>query len=161
MDNIRIENHIQKLNKLFKYIYQDIEEFQTLYGIPIKSKILEDIENDKNLRRLVDSIISNFSKIQTILGEKLFKEVLLFANDINDKNLSFIEILSVLEKENITNRINWKKLKNIRNNIAHEYPDELEEMANNLNIIFENINFLKNSFVNIKNHYKKAKEFWD
>ena len=156
----RIENHILKVEKLFKYIYQDIEEFKFKYGIPIKTNILEDVEEDRILRRLVESIISNFSKIQTILGEKLFKEILFFANDINDKNLSFIEILSILEKENITNRVNWKILKKTRNNIAHEYPDEIEEMATNLNLIFENIEFLEKSFINIKNHYEKAKYFW-
>ena len=100
-EKIRIENHINSLEKLFNYLKKDIEVFNNLYGIPIKSEILETIENDDNLRRLVASITSDFSKAQAILGEKLFKEILYFTDEINDKNISFFEVLSILEKLSI------------------------------------------------------------
>ena len=159
-EKIRIENHINSLNKLFNYLNKDIEVFKNLYGIPIKSEILETIEDDDNLRRLVASITSDFSKAQAILGEKLFKEILYFTDEINDKNISFFEILSILEKLSIIkNRLEWKQVKEIRNNIAHEYPDEVDKLADNLNLIFEKVAFLENSFKKIKEFYERNCKF--
>ena len=157
-EKIRIESHIKILEKLFSYLDKDIEVFKNLYGIPIKIKILETIGDDDNLRRLVASITSDFSKAQAILGEKLFKEILYFTDEINDKNISFFDILSILERLSIIeNRLEWKQVKEIRNNIAHEYPEEVDKLADNLNMIFEKIVFLKDSFENIKNFYLKYK----
>ena len=158
-ENIRIESHINSIEKLFNYLNKDIEVFKNLYGIPINVAILESIENDDNLRRLIASITSDFSKAQAILGEKLFKEILYFTDEINDKNISFFEILSILEKLSIIkNRIEWKQVKEIRNNIAHEYPEEVDKLCENLNMIFKKVVFLKNSFENIKIFYLKYKD---
>ena len=155
-EKIRIESHINSLEKLFNYLKKDIEVFNNLYGIPIKSEILETIENDDNLRRLVASITSDFSKAQAILGEKLFKEILYFTDEINDKNISFFEVLSILEKLSIMeHRLEWKQVKEIRNNIAHEYPEEVDKLADNLNLIFEKVKFLNSCFNNIKGFYEE------
>ena len=155
-EKIRIESHINSLEKLFNYLKKDIEVFNNLYGIPIKSEILETIENDDNLRRLVASITSDFSKAQAILGEKLFKEILYFTDEINDKNISFFEVLSILEKLSIMeHRLEWKQVKEIRNNIAHEYPEEVDKLADNLNLIFKKVKFLKSCFNNIKGFYEE------
>ena len=46
-------------------------------------------------------------------------------------------MLKTLEKESILNIDLWSIFRNIRNELAHDYPD-YGEIANNLNFIIEN-----------------------
>ncbi|WP_457560968.1 hypothetical protein [Caminibacter sp.] len=154
--DIKLLNRVENLIRLLKE-YKD--EFEMLYGIPIKSNILEDIDTDKRLRELVDLLILNYSKAQSIISEKLFKEILEFVGfDVNKK---FVEILAILEKEGILNINEWKILRELRNNFSYEYPEEIEEMAENLNMLFENIGILKKVFENLKNYYFEAKKVFN
>jgi hypothetical protein len=104
-------------------------------------------------------LILNYSKTQSIIAEKLFKEVLEFVG--LDVNRSFVEILNLLEKEGILEISKWRILRDLRNNFSHEYPEEIEEMAQNLNMLFENLDILNEVFYNLKNYYLNAKKGLD
>ncbi|WP_457564233.1 hypothetical protein [Caminibacter sp.] len=161
MDIKSIEFKLNRVENLIRLLKEYKDEFEMLYGIPIKSKsnILEDIDTDKRLRELVDLLILNYSKAQSIISEKLFKEILEFVGfDVNKK---FVEILAILEKEGILNINEWKILRELRNNFSHEYPEEIKEMAENLNMLFENIGILEKVFENLKNYYFEAKKVFN
>lgn len=151
-----IEFKLDRVEKILKLLYEYKEEFELKYGIPVKKEILEDIEGDRRLRELIDLLILNYSKAQSIIAEKLFKEVLGFVGF--DTNKSFVEILNLLEKEGILEIRKWRLLRDLRNNFSHEYPEEIEEMAENLNMLFENLDILKEVFYNLKNYYLRAKK---
>ena len=120
----------------------DIEKYLTKieYFLPIDYKnYLELTELHKDT---LDAISFRFSKIQSILGEKIFK-LFLETLGFDTYEKSFLEILSELEKLNILKRNEWLKLREIRNKIAHEYPDEIEEIIENLNEMIKSIKTFK------------------
>ncbi|MDA3890535.1 MAG: hypothetical protein PF517_02600 [Salinivirgaceae bacterium] len=92
-----------------------------------------------------------------MIGDKLFKHTLLFVKE-DIKALSFIDILSKLKKlEIIEDSDTWLKLREIRNEVSHEYPIMLEEAIESLNLILSMKNELLSFFVNCVK-YLKAKD---
>jgi hypothetical protein len=78
-------------------------------------------------------LINRFSKLQDTIGEKIFPHVLtLLGENIYQK--SFIDRLNMLEKLGIIKDANqWQNYRTARNAATHEYPDNLNRMAENLN----------------------------
>jgi len=48
------------------------------------------------------------------------------------------ERINLMEKKNLIDSNFWRELREIRNNFAHEYPDEHKEKADNLNVAWNN-----------------------
>lgn len=87
----------------------------------------------------LDQYIFRFSKTQDLIGSRIFPLTLqALAEPVEDK--AFIDILNRLEKLNIIDSAqNWIELRKIRNDIAHEYPSNLNERIEGINILFENL----------------------
>jgi hypothetical protein len=141
----------KKLNILINYK----EKLKSLYSIPLKEEYFED--EDLVLEELLDAIVYKFNKIQSIVSEKLFKLILEYIG-IEAKNKSFLEILSLFERENVLEIAKWRDLRNIRNNITHDYPQEILELVANLNELLDSIDYLKYVFKNLKSLKEKADE---
>lgn len=144
MDKLKL--HLVTINKWLNNLESCKDEIEDIYGLPLKESDIENLDNSKRLRELIDLIIFNFAKIQTLLGEKVFSEVAeLMLLEYND----FLDLLSKLEKNGILDIYEWKKLRVIRNNFSHEYPEEIEEMTENINEAIKNIEVLKKVIENI------------
>ena len=91
----------------------------------------------------LDQYIFRFSKLQDIMGNRLFSLTLeALAESVADK--PFIDILTRLEKlEILDSSFNWVQLRKIRNDIAHEYPASLIERIEGINYIFGQLEELK------------------
>jgi hypothetical protein len=88
---------------------------------------------------LFDQLIYRFSKLQDSMGARLFKQ-LLEALEEDVSGLPFIDILYKLEKLNLLeNAKDWIKLRQTRNNVAHEYPFYKEVQIEELNLLPEEI----------------------
>ena len=90
-----------------------------------------------------DQYIFRFSKLQDIMGTRLFSLTLeALAEPATDK--AFIDILNRLEKLGILDSaFFWIQLRKIRNDIAHEYPASLVERIEGMNYLFDHIEELK------------------
>lgn len=66
-------------------------------------------------------------------------------------NRPFIELLSLLEKEEILEVDKWVELRYIRNKISHEYPYNEEEITEAINEILKKVNYL----IEVKEKIKK------
>ncbi|NPA11173.1 MAG: hypothetical protein GXO62_02910 [Epsilonproteobacteria bacterium] len=139
--NFYLDTVEKKLGVLLSYK----EKLAKLYSIPLKDEYFE--EEDLMLEELLDAIVYKFNKIQSIISEKLFAMVLEYVG-INSKG--FLEILSALEKEEILEIKKWRKLREMRNKIVHDYPQEIEEMVEGLNELLENIEYLQEVFYKLK-----------
>lgn len=91
----------------------------------------------------LDQYIFRFSKLQDIMGSRLFPLILeALAEPVTDK--PFIDILNRLEKLGILeSAFNWVQLRKIRNDISHEYPASLVERIEGINFLFSNLVELK------------------
>jgi len=89
-----------------------------------------DIKKFKQLtieqKNMLDTIAFRFSKLQDLVGTKIFREFLDEVGFIT-KGKSFLEILKEIEKEGIINIDTWSEFRKVRNLITHDYPDEWEE----------------------------------
>lgn len=85
----------------------------------------QDIERDIALRRLTDQILFRFMKLQDALGERLIPATLSELREpfedwpMRDR-LDRLERLGYLDVEH------WLRWREVRNRLAHEYPDAPE-----------------------------------
>ena len=87
----------------------------------------------------LDPMLFRFGKLQDAIGQRLLPAILLAGQDWRDDE-TFLDKLHRLEKLGvIPSASDWIKLRDLRSSAMHEYPDEPEVNAANLNRIFDGI----------------------
>ncbi|BCD61378.1 hypothetical protein NitYY0826_C0218 [Nitratiruptor sp. YY08-26] len=142
-ENIEIAKlHLQRLHKA----KQEIEEKKLLKNL--------DIDNFEIVKTL-DTFIFRFIKLQDYLGQKLLRRFLEVIGEYYE-NMSFIDILDRLEKlQIITSSQKWMEIRQIRNKLTHEYPNEIEEIKEGVQEALNMISEMEKSLENIENYLKK------
>ena len=109
--------------------------------------------NNEEIIFLVDSLLFRFAKLQDFLGQKIFRSFLEYQGlSLN----SFYDILKELEKEDILNIDLWGSLREIRNELAHEYPDK-EEIEEKILFIISKTNDLIEVYKKIEARFYEIK----
>ncbi|MFM8982842.1 MAG: toxin-antitoxin system antitoxin subunit, partial [Spartobacteria bacterium] len=108
--------------------------------IPL-SKEVYDFLSDRDIA-YIDQIVFRFSKLQDVMGKNVFPLGLgLLGEDI--PGVPFIDLLNKLESLRIIpSAARWLDLRELRNDLTHEYPDVIEdriEALNNLNSVLAEI----------------------
>ena len=94
-------------------------------------------------RRLLDQIAYRFGKLQDSLGEKVLPGLLLAAQEPVAPEATFVEKLQRLERLGaVRSAADWKLLRELRNALAHDYPDAPELQAAWLNRLMSSIPML-------------------
>lgn len=96
----------------------------------------------------IDQLIYRFSKLQDTMGEKIFSLILLSVEE-NISNKTFLDILNRLEELEVVDKDEWLLLREIRNNIAHEYSFNADEVVDNINLIVDKSQLLINRYQKI------------
>jgi len=112
--------------------------------LPLHTKKFNDLD-DINLA-FMDVITTRFSKLQDIIGSKIFPLILEMLGE--SKSIEpFIDKLNKLEKLNyLTSAAWWMDLREARNQITHDYPDNEE-------LLLEHFN-------EFSHHAKEMLEYW-
>ena len=144
----------KRFEKLEKH-YVAIKEYKLLIDDLLKEQNIYDQFTFNTLkpekRAILDAYLKRFASIQDFLGAKIFSLLLEIAG-INNTKMS--EVLSHIEKEGIIDTLeNWIELREIRNELEHDYPEELEEALNDLKYCVDN-------FYKIESYYLNAYEFF-
>ncbi len=148
----------QKINKTIEicnihkhrlqYAYSKISDF-----LPIDEEKYFSFDN--NLFAFIDQFIFRFSKLQDVMGSKLFKEILMVADE-DVENLTFRDVLNKLEKIGVLNeRQDWLRLRELRNSVAHEYPVTDSDSIDALNELFESKKDIELIFDRCKAFYER------
>jgi len=135
--------HLQRLNSAFL-------ELKKTHTLPINKKSYNNIINSIQDLAYSDQIIYRFSKLQDTMGAKLFKSLLLYQGE--NTNKPFLDILNNLEKMNIIDVEEWFEIRDLRNEIAHDYEDSEEIAIEVLNSIYD----IKSDLEKILNNIKKV-----
>ena len=124
----RLENYFLEATKHIDLI----EESLSVLTLPIK-----EYEGLSQLQRFaLNALIFRFSKLQDLIGSKIFRNYLDFSGfSLGDK--TFFDIFKEIEKESIVDIDTWDELRELRNKIAHDYPEEMDEMLESINLFLE------------------------
>ena len=117
---------IKKANKVLKEV------------MPIDITTLENLSEQQQDK--LDILAFRFSKLQDLLGDKIFRKILEYSGF--NVQQSFVKLLSELEKEGILDLNQWIELRNARNKIAHEYPDNEDSLTSSINFIYRHSDYL-------------------
>jgi hypothetical protein len=119
--------HKIRLLKAKKHLYKYIPIDKEFYG-----------EFDDTTMGFIDQMIFRFSKHQDTMGEKLFPSLLeLMGEEVKSK--PFIDRLNRIEELGILYKNDWMNLRKDRNEIAHEYSFNQDEVMDGINIIYNSV----------------------
>lgn len=125
---------IEKLHECNQHKLRLIKSQRNLKGnMPIVKS--EYIKFDDVTMGFIDQMIFRFSKLQDTMGEKLFPALLeLMGEEVKSK--PFIDRLNRIEELGILYKNDWMALRKDRNEIAHEYSFNMDEVVDGINLIF-------------------------
>jgi hypothetical protein len=122
----RLENYFAEALKHM----QLIQEAREVINLPILN-----YEQLSSLEKFaINALIFRFSKLQDLIGSKIFRAFLEF-NKFNTEDKSFLILLKEIEKEGIVDIDTLDEFRKIRNNIAYEYPGEEEEVLEAIELL--------------------------
>jgi len=101
--------------------------------MPITTQLYDTL-SDENIS-FIDQMIFRFSKLQDTMGDKLFPSLWELTGE-KIKNKTFIDRLNRLEELELLYRDEWMSLRKDRNEIAHEYSFNKDEVVDSINLIF-------------------------
>lgn len=104
-------------------------------------------------KAILDAYLKRFSSLQDFLGAKIFPMLLEVAG-ISGNKMS--EVLYNIEKEEIIDSLeNWIELREIRNELEHDYPENLEKALNDLKFCINHFKSLENYYLNSLNFARR------
>lgn len=144
---------MQELKDIFNTIDQLIQSCDLDY-VELETKDIDDsLFNEFYNQRLVNSFLFSFIKIQDKIGAKLFKKILYELKEIDNLSVPMKDILNILEKlEIIDNTDDWDRLREIRNNLAHEYPSDIQERVDNVKLSLQGYELIKDIYHRLKKY---------
>ena len=99
--------------------------------IPLSAAVLANLPADK--LAFLDMLTTRFGKLQDIIGSKIFPIIL---NLLEEDAVAFIDKLNKLEKLGYIEDANWwRELREIRNKIAHDYPDNHDLICSHISVV--------------------------
>ena len=142
---------IEAVNINIKRARADFEEIRS-WG-----NLTPEIFENNEKRRAVDSFIFRFTKIQDLIGEKLFKEILDKVGEFR-RNMSFTDILDKAEKlEIIDSADKWSNFRELRNSLSHEYPSNEAEIIKDIKLALDYFMDISRTYENISKYIKSKK----
>jgi len=117
---------------------------------------ISDYDSLSQLERFaLNTLIFRFSKLQDLLGSKVFRTYLDSIGFVVEE-ASFFEILKEIEKEGIVDIDTWSFLRELRNEIAHDYPEEFDEMVEKINLFLQKSDLLVEVARKVEERYRET-----
>jgi len=112
---------------------------------------LSDIEKVKT----IDAFLFRFIKIQDLMGNKLFRQVLDGIGEYQD-SMSMLDVLDRMEKlALIESADQWMEYRNLRNVLAHEYPDNEDDIIEGIKIAMQVFVAVESCFRHVISYMKE------
>jgi len=138
MDRLqRLQFHLEEAAIHIERLESVIVALQEIF--PLDMEKLENLSEEQKDR--LDVLAFRFSKLQDLLGSKIFREYLsVLGYPVEEKN--FLELLKELDKEKIISIDKWSEFRGVRNSIAHDYPFDEEQKIEAINYLIKNVQYL-------------------
>lgn len=133
------DRHIQRIDEALEAMHTDIPMSVDSYT-----------NLDENQIRCMDQFIFRFSKLQDAMGAKIFRYVLEYLDE-DVSALPMRDILNLLERYHfIDSADEWGYIRELRNEIAHDYPLLENDIVSVLNELISKVPILKSIYKRMK-----------
>ncbi|MDQ6991929.1 MAG: hypothetical protein Q9M31_00505 [Mariprofundus sp.] len=129
----KVNGNLQEAYKHLTRLSNALNELNQKYSFPLDAESFKELLDDIQYLAFSDQVIYRFSKLQDCMGAKLFKSLLLYQGE--NINKPFLDILNQIERMNIIDVDAWFEIRDLRNEIAHDYEDNDCVAINILNTI--------------------------
>ena len=148
----RLDSSLQKCNMHLNRLHYASSQVYKLF--PLTSEIY--LTFSEATIGNIDQLIFRFTKLQDEIGNTAFRFLLEYLQeDIADK--PFRDILNILERLNIIESADsWLSLRELRNDLTHEYPELIDETIDKLNHLYLQLPLLENILTIIKHQVEKS-----
>ena len=131
----------ERLRFLLRVTAKQVEHLrqtdQRLFAQPISVTILRGLDGNAALAERVEAFASRFSRLQDTLGDKLLPVLLSVAGETPR---TVIENLDRAEKLGwVASADQWMSLRKLRNQMVHEYVEDMAILADALNFGHESV----------------------
>jgi len=138
------DSHLQKIDKASILL----EPF-----FPLTESALKNLADETVT--LLDQFLYRFIKLQDAMGTRFIPVIagLIYGN--SDPR-PFIDNLNILEKNGaIDSAEKWQELRNLRNRLAHEYPENAGQTVESLNMLMMEWTSLREMYLSIKGYFNQ------
>jgi hypothetical protein len=142
---VRIKpTHYERLAFLCRITQKEIEYLidtdQRLFGESFDTKTVEKIKTDPILAERLDAFVSRFGRLQDNLGDKFLPQLL---GALAEKPGTAIDNLNRAERLGwIESTETWLEIRHLRNQMVHEYMEDIAVLTNALQAGHEYVNTL-------------------
>ena len=120
---------------------------------PVNSESYQELSQEQISH--ADQLIYRFLQLQDTIGNKLFPLILQGLGEYT-QNMPFIDILNKLEKLSVIESTEkWLSLRETRNLVTHEYPDNEKEIVDGLNELHQQSQYLSSALNNLLVYIRK------
>lgn len=103
----------------------------------------------------LDQFAYRFSKLQDVMSVQLFRQFAVQILKEPVESVPIIDILDLLERYRFLDSVqHWQEIREIRNQIAHEYHLDIEELILTLRIAFTMVDEMAEMIARMKNRSK-------
>jgi hypothetical protein len=146
---LKIHAAIQEGDAHRHRLAQAAEQLASIF--PLTAEMFDGLADETVMR--LDQFIYRFTKLQDAMGTRLFPALVSMITG-SDAPRPFLDTLNQLEKADVISSVEtWQTLRVLRNNLAHEYPDDKEQCAATLNMLFLQWRQLETMFISVKTYY--------
>ena len=148
--NERLQREFDICDKHILRINEALEELSDV--LPLSTESYASLNSEQI--RCLDQYIFRFSKLQDAMGAKIFRYFLEYLDE-DISALPMRDILNRLERYQILPNANeWIYMRELRNEIAHDYPLLENDIVHILNELFSKTNVLYGIYDKMKAVYK-------
>lgn len=130
--NKKYDQVLKEILRHYEILQKALKELEKIKTFPFSERDIKELKEDLKTLSLLDTIAYRFSKLQEGLGKVL--RIYLALKGEETEELFMKDVIDLAEKRGLS--INWGKwvfMRELRNILTHEYPEEEETIAETLN----------------------------
>ena len=136
---VRLEKQYRALSEYYKLI-EDLLKKKNIFN----GEIFEGL--DIRDKALLDAYLKRFASVQDFLGAKIFPLLVDISGVTADK---MTETLFVMEREEIIESLDvWIEIRAIRNELEHDYPEDLDQALIDLKFCIDHFSTIEGYYIN-------------
>ena len=132
---LRLQDAWRECERHVYHLFHAMSSIQTYW--PLLGETYANL-SDQQVQDL-DQFILRFTTLQDAMGNRLFPAILRYLTE-QFEDRPMLDKLNRLEKLGYIDSVEkWQLIRNIRNKFAHDYPDDPDKNAAQLNLAFESV----------------------